>query len=452
MGVGVDHIDDIYTMEQLSAMDFGIKFKILASGLSKWDQNVVLHNGDHRGRIKKGSNGDHNILELDNGWLIMINPKELTVKIPGVDEPIKGLANGKKYKIRLGGSFELNELDPNTPSDPVDEEFKEGESFYWNLIRVLKWMDIDYRTLMGVNERFPFPQNLIEKGIIGGDEKIIGKYFDNYNHDIDVNRDKFIKMSLSKEVIFLSKWLSRNKKNPSSGIFSKIRESFPQFKIGGRGSLTETLGNNELWSKVVGIPLKGHQLKSLITNLHNIIGLLSKHYKSSYSKRNISEYQRTVLKEQYTRLVIENDSDPEVEDGYFILDLTDITTGESYNDGSGKPSKKETNGKSRGGNIKINAEKNSPWITGNVEKNVNDVLSSGVTVRKSEKFKDTLIIEWSKPPFEDGTEALLISKPNIWDMFNSGKLKFTDVEIGRKFGGRHELTNKTSGKITLPKI
>jgi hypothetical protein len=114
MGVSPSEVDNVYTIDQLSAMAFDFDFKILASEFSQWDQNVVLYSKQHRARVNKDLSGQYNtlVLDLDNGWDILFNPKELSTNIPGTDTEMRGLKNDQKYKIKLGGTFNITDLDP----------------------------------------------------------------------------------------------------------------------------------------------------------------------------------------------------------------------------------------------------------------------------------------------------------------------------------------------------
>lgn len=458
MGVSSSDVDDVYTIDQLSAMAFDIDFSLLATKFSDWDENQVVANYSGRGRVNllSSKNNKTLVLDLENGWSIMFNPKEIETNIPGTSETILALKNDQKYTVKLGGDFDKEQLKPK-PSEDETSGLEAGEdaTVYEKYIKILELMGIDFYKHLKTTENVYIPQNLIEKAIRNRDEKLLSKYYKKYGKDVEgeklipVSEKEFIDNAINnKNLQLLSRWLSSNKKNPDGNFLGRLRKQFPNFEIGGRGSLPEN-DKTKLWSEVVGLPLENRHVKTLVKNLNKIMLILSRHHKTTYNKRNVKDYQRDVFSE--SRLV--ETSKIKKVDTYFVLDLKNIKTGESYDQENSKQIGGKDDDKvtfSKGGYIEMSPGKNSPWVTSNLVSNLNKVLKTGVSVRKSERHSDTIVVEWSKP-FKDGTAAILLSAPDIWNMFRGNKLRGVNVRVGRKVAGEERMRDNTTGKINLPK-
>ena len=109
-----------------------------------------------------------------------------------------------------------------------------------------------------------------------------------------------------------------------------------------------------------------------------------------------------------------------------------------------------------GGKLKITDGGENPlWSVTGAESAVNSELKKGVSIRKSKKNRNTVILEW-KNPIKIGnttTKAMLI-KPNMGVDDFSNKIMGSgvndvEVEIGRKAGGDESLDKPSKGSISL---
>ena len=108
------------------------------------------------------------------------------------------------------------------------------------------------------------------------------------------------------------------------------------------------------------------------------------------------------------------------------------------------------------GKLKITDGGGNPlWSISGAENVVNSELRKGVSIRKSKKNKNTIILEW-KNPIKIGTESTkaMLIKPgmDIDDFSNKimgGGVNDVEVEIGRKAGADESLDKPSKGKISL---
>lgn len=108
------------------------------------------------------------------------------------------------------------------------------------------------------------------------------------------------------------------------------------------------------------------------------------------------------------------------------------------------------------GKLKITDGGENPlWSITGAESVVNSELKKGVSIRKSKKSKNTVILEW-KNPIKIGntpTKAMLI-KPNmsVDDFYNKimgSGVNDVEVKIGRKAAGNESLDKPSEGSISL---
>lgn len=90
------------------------------------------------------------------------------------------------------------------------------------------------------------------------------------------------------------------------------------------------------------------------------------------------------------------------------------------------------------------------WTSDSIQSVLNNEFKSGnVLVKKSMSKKDTLILYYPGIKRKLGTDAVLISKDNIANLFLGNKLKSMTVKIGPKAGGIEDFKEEGEAKITL---
>ena len=90
------------------------------------------------------------------------------------------------------------------------------------------------------------------------------------------------------------------------------------------------------------------------------------------------------------------------------------------------------------------------WTSDSIQSVLNNEFKSGnVLVKKSMSKKDTLILYYPGIKRKLGTDAVLISKDNIANLFIGKKLKNVTVKIGPKAGGVEDFKEEGEAKITL---
>jgi len=90
------------------------------------------------------------------------------------------------------------------------------------------------------------------------------------------------------------------------------------------------------------------------------------------------------------------------------------------------------------------------WTSDSIQSVLNNEFKSGnVLVKKSMSKKDTLILYYPGIKRKLGTDAVLISKDNISNLFLGKKLKNITVKIGPKAGGVEDFKEEGEAKITL---
>jgi len=90
------------------------------------------------------------------------------------------------------------------------------------------------------------------------------------------------------------------------------------------------------------------------------------------------------------------------------------------------------------------------WSSSNIQVLLNNEFkSNNVEVKKSLSKEDTLILVYPGIQQKMGTDAVLITKDNISNLFLGNKLKNTTVKIGPKAGGNDEFKEEGEAEITL---
>ena len=108
------------------------------------------------------------------------------------------------------------------------------------------------------------------------------------------------------------------------------------------------------------------------------------------------------------------------------------------------------------GKLKITDGGGNPlWSISGAENVVNSELRKGVSIRKSKKNKNTIILEWKNPIKigAESTKAILIKPSMDIDDFSNrimgSGVNDVEVEIGRKAGADESLDKPSKGKISL---
>jgi len=114
----------------------------------------------------------------------------------------------------------------------------------------------------------------------------------------------------------------------------------------------------------------------------------------------------------------------------------------------------EFDGINAGGEIsKIETEEGVSWDTRTLQNVLNNRLTSGkIKARESMTKDDTLILYYGSIEKDLGTDAILVSAPNIVNDFNSGGFVGKKVKVGPKAGGRDTFEKEGTARITLRKV
>lgn len=133
-----------------------------------------------------------------------------------------------------------------------------------------------------------------------------------------------------------------------------------------------------------------------------------------------------------------------------FIELPENKFGKGF-DGDDNESKDWVYGK---GNISsIETKDGESWNTGTLETVINNRLNSGkIKVRKSYTKEDTLILSYDSIRRDLGTDAVLVSAPNIVNDFNGIGLLSKKVKVGPKAGGRDNFEEEGVANITLKKL
>ena len=95
----------------------------------------------------------------------------------------------------------------------------------------------------------------------------------------------------------------------------------------------------------------------------------------------------------------------------------------------------------------------STWTSDGIEMALNDQFKNGnVQVKKSQSKKDTLILFYKGIKSKLNTDAVLISKDNIENLFLGNKLNKTKVKIGPKAAGYDDFKEEGEAEITLVRV
>jgi hypothetical protein len=124
MGVSTSDVNDIYTIDQLKVKPFDIKFTILGKE-NKWGERKKTDISTRANYNKSLSESRGTlVLDLKDYGTMVFSKKHLNMNLPGTDKTLKGLANGKNYRVQsLNGvlAIKLNEQGEQKDSTHVIE-------------------------------------------------------------------------------------------------------------------------------------------------------------------------------------------------------------------------------------------------------------------------------------------------------------------------------------------
>jgi hypothetical protein len=124
MGVSASDVDGIYTIDQLKSKPFDIKFTVLGKE-NKWGERKKkdISTKAKYNKPLSESRGTM-VLDLKDYGTMVFLKKHLNMNLPGTDKTLKGLANGKNYRVQsLNGvlAIKLNEQGGQKDSTHVIE-------------------------------------------------------------------------------------------------------------------------------------------------------------------------------------------------------------------------------------------------------------------------------------------------------------------------------------------
>lgn len=335
--------NEYYTVEQLSAMAFTIKFSLLGSKFNKWDENVVIEEFNGRGKV---INTDKNLdIALDNGWQIRFNYEELKTKIPGTNKGDILLKVGKKYDVFLGGNFDENQLNPKDENTEKGEEpmkippLKGGSRNEMFRLLLNTYGKTKIKPVYG--DGFNNPQDAKQYNQLNKTDKVKAKEFR------DKNRDDVAMM------------ISNLRKSFPGKFLEKLKKAFPEFKISGSKQVSESYLNED--EKIVSDKEKRWKIvfpnitTKTIDNLdRNIVyfmkalkqyastpvgkGKVKSFYNIEYDEDMVIKYYNNYYKNKNESFYLNNKNqlikEEEESEGKnrnrFVLDLERIITGEAF--------------------------------------------------------------------------------------------------------------------------
>lgn len=490
LGVNPDSLDNIYSIDMLSEAPFTIYFKIKEKETDEFNSDIIV--AEYRGRAKVNKeltsveNGTLSI-DLEKGHdvegLIKFNPKELNVNLTNTRKSFKGLQNGKNYTVYLkNGGITQDGDKPKEGDGPIEK--KQVYNLY---ATILGYMGVDIYGKMGVTKEFPIVNAFIEEAVAKQNDKLISKYYNKFKEYIEVSEKEFINNVKDNNFLLVASWMSRNKKaGIGKDLWSRISSEFPEFEMEGKKkqitskpgkeagkpvpdenkfvqdsvlSLTNILlesVNQEKWSKIIGLPLDENKFKNLITNLQDIIKLLSNQYNLSYNEGKVKEYVGKYLNES---VILEAEGDNVDDKKLYLLNLVNIELVKGEKDSDEKKKRDKTKySKNRlpakGKIIKILDSKNPEFQQTSTINKLNGMLSKGVYIRPSVKDDKNIVVE-----FEDGTALVIksVSGESLLQHFKAGTapakgLKNMEVILGRKMGGNDELKEDAKAELTLTPV
>lgn len=300
-----------------------------------------------------------------------------------------------------------------------------------------------------------------------------------------------------------SMMISNLRKSFPKTFFSKLDKAFPEFNLSFTRSVDESIIYEDVnsdkykrWKLVFGNVIDNTTIDKLDSNIREFMAAVKKwfsepieyrgkkqSYKIDFNGDKVNDYWNKFYGKKNESTISINSLVEELmlEKGGKPPKGTTIGQGERWDDNEKLPKyydrklkiisvpnyidkeKEEEITKSKKSNIKgvMKGHSNSKisnirgsgagsWSSGNIQKLLNNEFkSNNVEVKKSMSKDDTLILTYPGIQQKMGTDAVLISKDNISNLFLGNKLKNTTVKIGPKAGGYEEFKEEGEAEITL---
>jgi len=449
--------------------------------------------------------------------IIFLEPKQLITNLTQTNKSVKALADGKDYDVSL--VVDLDEQPTEEPENkeeevkiPNKEKFLKGNRNMQLAYLSKTFLNDgeDIWSLLNLKEGYELKSGFLDAALKQNNEKAqeyLKKEYSNIkNNDgfkSKVTPEQWVKILKDPKTIASIDWI-RNTRKGIRNFLKALSKKFPQFDIGERaeakvskpgeaGKSMGSPGTQEIKDSVMSrlnlllegtlgdkADKAGFNDSLFKKNLPQFMEMLSAMYYDlsgsnlPYNKKAVLEYCKEYgckggssgKKVKKTKsddyklkgtdymsdyLKEEKDTKKQV---VYILELGDIDTDDAGVKKKGKNKQNQTNVT---GSITITNPQNNPtWFIDGLEGQINSKLKSGTgTIRRSEKTKDTYIIQWTSPnPFNiKGTDAILI-KPKMdpkdfENKVNGSGVSGIDVEIGRRANGSELMDDSVQAKLTL---
>jgi hypothetical protein len=503
MGVRPAELDSIYTLDQLKVMGFAMSFKVRQLGRGGFDndlppseEEILDEFANFNGRAKYNTSLSQErqtvVLDLDNGWEVTFDDGDLDINLPSTDESVRALTDGREYKVILGGSYDPTESGNDEESDEDDgTDEKEEESSVnvpspkdflkknrdTQLIHLSKTFTPNGQDLwskLNLKDGTNIPTRFFDAAIGGGDfdrgkslEKLYERFVKNGNFKSKVSKENWLgKVVVSNDVKAKVKWVRNTRKN-IAGFFKDLNTTFPQFKFGRENkseisteSITKNVVSQLLSEGKLGnlADLAGFQEKLFLKNLPQFIEMLSMMYSKhkgtqlTYDKDAVIKASRGVKSESLIREEGDETKKPYVG----ILRLESIELGFGEGGVKGKKQKTDIKGVATG---RINVgtppkDSEMSWWTSNVSNNIQNLLTSGLDVEKSQQNDKSVILVWPNGFTAGDTEAMVLFGDDAdWIIAaQSDKGYSGEITIGKKVSGNESIHKDFTAKLSNFKI
>ena len=453
----------------------------------------------------------------DISKIIFLEPKQLVTNLTQTSKSIQALADGKDYDVSLSVSDTNQE--PIEDDEKEQDDFKGKEKFlkgnrnmqlgYLSMNFLDKGKDVWSR--LNLKEGYEIKSGLLD-AILQKDKPKAQEYLKKEYQNI-VDNDGFKSKTTPKnwsqiinnqQTLAIIDWI-RNTRKGIRNFLKALSKKFPQFDIGERaeakvskpgetGKSMGSPGTQEIKDSVMSrlnlllegtlgnkADAAGFDEGLFKKNLPQFMAMLSAMYYDfsgsnlPYNKEAVLDYckefgckdttggkVKKVKSDDYKLKGKDYMSDnhineQEQKDVVYILELGNIDLEDV---GTQKKKTKSKNSSNVGGTVTITNPKTNPtWFIDGLESEINRKLKSGTgSIRRSEKTKDTYIIQWeSKNPFNNlGTDAILI-KPKMdpkdfENKVNGSGVSSIDVEIGRRANGKELMDDSVQARLSLKTV
>ncbi len=307
-----------------------------------------------------------------------------------------------------------------------------------------------------------------------------------------------------------SMMISNLRKSFPKTFFTKLDKAFPEFKLSFERSVDESIIYEEVnsdkykrWKLVFGNVIDNTVIDKLDSNIREFMAAVKKwfsepieyrgkkqSYKIDFNGGKVNDYWDKFYGNKNESTMSINSLVEELvlekwkyeKDGGKPPKGTTIGQGERWDDNEKLPKyydrklkiisiptfssnekekerKKEKDENSGDGSIEVGSNSRisnirgsgaGSWSSDNIQTLLNNEFkSNNVKVRESLSKDNTLILSYPGIQQKMGTDAVLIIKDNISNLFLGNKLKNTTVKIGPKAGGNDEFKEEGEAEITL---